>query len=77
MSHDTKSSKLLNESNIAKFYPKNLNHAFMPKPNFEECRREVKQKYEESQSYVIEDGIEEADNPRSFVKITRGRAQLL
>ena len=35
MSHDTKSSKVSKESNISNFYPKNLNHAFMPKPNFE------------------------------------------
>ena len=40
MSHDTKSSKVSRESKIANFYLKNLNHAFTPKPNFEECRRE-------------------------------------
>ena len=39
MSYDTKSSKVSRESNIAKFYTKDLNHAFIPKPNFEECRR--------------------------------------
>ena len=65
MSHDTKSSKVSRESNIANYYPKNLNHAFMPKPNFEECRREVKQNFEESRKYLVEDDIEEADNPNS------------
>ena len=73
MSHDTKSSKVSRQSNKAKFYPDNLNHAFMPKPNFEECCREEKQKYEESQTQVVEDGIEEADNPSSFMKMIRSR----
>ena len=41
MSRDTKSSKVSRESIVANLYPKNLNHAFMPKPNFEECCREV------------------------------------
>ena len=73
MSHDTKSSKVSKESNISSFYPKNLNHAFMPKPNFEECRREEKQKFEESRKYVGEDDIEEADNPSRFMKMIRAR----
>ena len=73
MLQDTKSSKISRESNIAKFYPKNLNHAFIPKPNFEECCHEVKQKFEESRKYVVDDDIEEADNPSSFLKMIRGR----
>ena len=73
MSHDTKSSKVSRKSNIANFYPKNLIHAFIQKPNFEECRCEGKQKFEGSQSYVVEDGIEEADNPSGFMKMIRAR----
>ena len=30
-----------------------------------------KQKFEESQKYVVEDDIEEADNPSSFMKMIR------
>ena len=46
VSEDTKVSKSSNKSNARYFYPKNLNHAFMPKPNFEGYCREVKQKFE-------------------------------
>ena len=42
-------------------------------PNFEEFRCEVQQKFEESQSYVVEDDVEEADNPSSFMKMIRAR----
>ena len=50
---------------------RNLNHEFIRKTNFEEHRCEVKQNYEEGQSYVVENGIEEADNRRSFMTIIR------
>ena len=73
MFHDTKSSKVSKESNISNFYPKNLNHAFMSKPNFEEYRREENQKFEESRKYVVEDDVEEADNPSSFMKMIKAR----
>ena len=50
--------------------PFTRNHAFLPESNFEECRREVKQKYEEIQSYVVKDDI---DSPSSFMNIIRAR----
>jgi hypothetical protein len=40
----------------------------MPKSNFEECRREVKQKYWESRNHVVE-----ADNPSYLMKMIRAR----
>ena len=76
LSHGTKSSKVSRESDVVNFYPKSLNHAFMPKPNFEECCNEIKQIYEESQNYLVEDGIEEADNSSSFMKISRARTNV-
>jgi hypothetical protein len=35
LSHDTKASNVSEKSNPHDFYPKNFNHAFLPKPDFE------------------------------------------
>jgi hypothetical protein len=35
LSHDTKTSKVSEKANSHDFYPKNFNHAFLPKPDFE------------------------------------------
>jgi hypothetical protein len=35
LSHDTKTSKVSEKDNPHDFYPKNFNHAFLPKPDFE------------------------------------------
>jgi hypothetical protein len=34
LSHDTKKSKVSEKDNPHDFYPKNFNHAFIPKPDF-------------------------------------------
>jgi hypothetical protein len=39
---DTKVSKSSNKSNVQDFYPKSLNHAFMPKPDFDGYGNDVK-----------------------------------
>jgi hypothetical protein len=36
----------INKSNVHDFYPKNFNHALLPKPEFESYRNEVKKRYE-------------------------------
>jgi hypothetical protein len=43
---DTKVSKSSNKSNVQDIYPKHLNHAFMPKPDFDGYRNDVKKAYE-------------------------------
>jgi hypothetical protein len=35
LSHDTKASKVSEKDNPHDFYPKNFNHAFLPKTDFE------------------------------------------
>jgi hypothetical protein len=45
----------------------------MPKPNFEEYRNEMKQKYEEGQNYVTEDDFQEADHPSTFMNMIKSR----
>jgi hypothetical protein len=35
LSHDTKASKVSEKDKPHDFYPKNYNHAFLPKPDFE------------------------------------------
>jgi hypothetical protein len=46
VSEDTKVSKSSNKPNVQDFYPKHLNHAFMPKPDFDGYRNDVKKDYE-------------------------------
>jgi hypothetical protein len=38
LSHDTKTSKVSEKDNPHEFYAKNLNHVFLPKPDFEGCK---------------------------------------
>jgi hypothetical protein len=46
LSHDTKASKVSEKDNPHDFYPKNFNHAFIPKSVFEGYRNNVKKKFE-------------------------------
>jgi hypothetical protein len=46
ISEDTTVTKASEKSNVNYFYPKNLNHAFMQKPDFVGCRNDVKKMYE-------------------------------
>jgi hypothetical protein len=39
LSHDTKASKFSEKDNPHDFYPKNLNHAFLSKPDFKGYRK--------------------------------------
>ena len=47
LSEDTKISKISEKSNTHDFYPKHLNHAFMPKPDFEGYRDNTRITYED------------------------------
>jgi hypothetical protein len=48
LSHDTKKSKLSEKDNSHDFYPKNFNHTFLPKPDFEAYRNNAKKEFEEN-----------------------------
>jgi hypothetical protein len=55
-------------------YPTNLNHVFMPKPDFEGYRQEVKKQYEADQvspNLLDEDLHQMPDNPSKFVSSIR------
>jgi hypothetical protein len=52
LSHDTKASKVSEKANLHDFYPKNFNHAFLPKSDFEGYRNNAKKEFEENQNYV-------------------------
>jgi hypothetical protein len=46
LSHDTKASWVSEKDNSPDFYPKNFNHAFLPKPDFEGHRNNAKKELE-------------------------------
>jgi hypothetical protein len=48
----TKTPKVSEKANPHDFYPKNFNHAFLPKPDFERYRKKGKKKFDENQNYV-------------------------
>jgi hypothetical protein len=52
LSHDTKASKVSEKDKPHDFYPKNFNHAFLPKPYFEGYRNNAKKEFEENQNCV-------------------------
>jgi hypothetical protein len=59
------------------FYPKILNHAFMPKSDFEGYRQEVKKQYksdQDSPNLLSEDLHQMPDNPSTFMSRIRERA---
>jgi hypothetical protein len=58
LSHDTKTSKVSEKDNPNDLYPKNFNHAFLPRPDFEGYRNNAKKEFEENQNYI---GDEEQD----------------
>jgi hypothetical protein len=52
LSHDSKASKVSEKDKPHDFYPKNFNHVFLPKPEFEGYRNNAKKEFEENQNYV-------------------------
>jgi hypothetical protein len=63
------------------FYPTNLNHAFMPKPDFEGYRQEVKKQYESDQEQyenspnLLDENLNQIpDNPSTFMSRIREKA---
>jgi hypothetical protein len=59
------------------FYPRIFNHTFMPKPEFEGYRQDVKKQYEDDQdslSLLDENLHQVPDNPNAFMSRIREKA---
>jgi hypothetical protein len=52
LSHDAKASKISEKDNPHDFYPETFNHAFLPKPDFEEYRNNFKKEFQENQNCI-------------------------
>ena len=70
LSQDTKKSRVSEGLSKNDFYPKNFNHAFLPKQNFEQYKGNAKKDYQES---VAEGVHQDPDHPSSFMKMIKGR----
>jgi hypothetical protein len=77
ISEDTTQSKASEKSNIHDFYPYHLNHAFMPKPDFEGYRNNVKKAYENDQYPLGVDEHQVPDHPSFFMNKMKGRSQAI
>jgi hypothetical protein len=77
LSHDTKISKVSEKDNPHDFYPKNFNHAFLPKPDFEGYSNNAKKESEENQNYVGGEFHQEPDHPSTFMKMVKERTRTM
>jgi hypothetical protein len=72
--YDTKASKVSEKDKPHHFYPKNFNHAFLPKPDFEGYRNNAKKEFEENQNHVGDEEFhQEPDHPSTFMKMIKER----
>jgi hypothetical protein len=72
LSYDTKASKVSEKDNPHDFYPRNFNHAFLPKPDFEGYQNNTKKESEENKNYVGDEEFHQApDHPSSYIKWSR------
>jgi hypothetical protein len=77
-SHDTKTSKVSEKANPHDFHPKNFNHAFLPKPDFEGYRNNAKKEFEENRNYVGDEEFhQEPDHPSTFMKMVKNRTRTI
>jgi hypothetical protein len=78
LSHDTKASKVSGKYKPHDFYPKNFNHAFLPKPEFEGYRNNAKKEFEENQNYVGDEEFhQEPDHSSTFMKMVKERTRAM
>jgi hypothetical protein len=77
LSHDTKTSKESEKANPHDFYPKNFNHAFLPKPDFKGYRNNAKKEFEENQNHTGEEFHQEPDHPSTFMKMVKERTRTM
>jgi hypothetical protein len=78
LSHDSKPSKVSKKANPHNFYPKNFNHAFLSKPDFEGYRNNAKKEFEENQNYVGDEEFhQELDHPSTYMKMVKERTRTM
>jgi hypothetical protein len=65
------------KSNTHDFYPKNFNHAFSPKPDFEGYRNSAKKDHDVGPDYLAADRHQEPIHPSTFMKMIKGRANAI
>jgi hypothetical protein len=59
------------------FYQKYLNHAFIPKPDFEGYRNNAKKEFETNQDYLDDELHQEPDHPSTFMNIIKERTSAI
>jgi hypothetical protein len=78
LSHDTKASKVSEKDKPHAFYPKNFNHAFLAKPDFQGYRNDAKKEFEENQNYVGDvEFHQEPDHPSTIMKMVKKRTRTM
>ena len=77
VSKDTKVSNASVKLNARYFYPKNLNYAFVPKPDFDGYRNDVKKMYENDPYPLGVDEHQVPDHPSSFMNMIKGRSRAI
>jgi hypothetical protein len=78
LSHDTKASKVSGKDKPHDFNPKNFNHAFLPKPDFEGYRNNAKKEFEENQNYLGDEEFhQKPDHPSTFMKMVKERTRTI
>jgi hypothetical protein len=77
ISEDTTQSKASEKSNVHDFYPENLNHTFMLKPDFDGYRNDVKKAYENNPCTLDVDEHQVQDHTSTFMNMIKGRSQAM
>jgi hypothetical protein len=78
LSHHSMASKVSEKDNPHDFYPKNFNHAFLPKPDFEGYRNNAKEEFEENQNCIGDEEFhQDPDHPSTFMKIVKERTRTI
>jgi hypothetical protein len=78
LSHDTKTSQVSEKDTPHYFYPKNFNHAFLPKSDVDGYRNNDRKEFEENQNYVGDEEFhQEPDHPSTFMKIVKEKIRTM
>jgi hypothetical protein len=78
LSHDTKVSKVSEKDKPHDFPPKNFNHAFLPKADFEGYRNNARKEFEENQNYIADEEFhQKPEHPSTFIKMVKERIQTM
>jgi hypothetical protein len=76
--HDIETLKVSEKDNPHNFYPKNFNHAFLLKPDFQGYRNNAKKEFEENQNYICDEEFhQKPDHPSTFMKMVKERTRAM